>query len=263
MTPGLRTVARAALAAGAALSLVPGGAAASPSPPLRVFAAASLGDAFREIGAAFEATHPGIRVELECGGSAQLRVQIEQGAPADVFAAADLETVESLERAGRTDRARTFATNRLVVVTPARAAGVATLAGLGRRGVRLALAGPSVPAGRYAASAIAAMDRSRRYGPRFAARVRANIVSEETSVRAALTRVALGEADAAFVYATDAASAASRVRVIAIPDSLAPPVCYGIARVLGSSRHPAAPAFVAFVTGPAGGAILRRFGFGA
>jgi len=240
----------------------PAGDAPGPR-PLQVFAAASLTEAFQDIAAAFTIAQPGLRVEFEFGGSAQLRVQIEHGAPADVFAAADLETAEALQRSALAGEVHAFATNRLVIAVPSRATRVADAADLARAGVKLVLASPGVPAGRYAAAAIEALDRSGRFGSRFAERVRANVVSEESNVRLALQRVLLGEADAGLLYGTDVAAAGGRVRAIELPAGLAPPAHYGIAVVRGPAVHPSAAAFVAFVLSPRGRAILSRHGFGA
>jgi molybdate transport system substrate-binding protein len=138
--PGVAALALAGLASGPASAET-----------VRVFAASSLTEAFGEIAAVFEAGHPGTRVELSFAGSQVLRTQIEQGAPADVFASADREHTDALVRKGLLGPTRVFARNAVVVVTPAGAARVSSLADLARPGTRVVLAGPSVPAGRYAA----------------------------------------------------------------------------------------------------------------
>lgn len=238
----------------------PAGLAPPPAAPgaVRVLAAASLTEAFAEIAAAFETDRPGTKVELSFAGSQVLRTQIEQGAPADVFVSADREHADALVRAGLLGPVRVFARNRLVVVTPAEGARVRSLADLARPGTRVVLAGPSVPAGRYAASALQRLDAFGGLGPGFGARVLSNVVSEETNVRAALSKVALGEADAGFVYATDAASASGRVRVLDLPVDVVAEYPIGI---LAGSRSTAAAAFVDLVLGERGQAILRRHGF--
>jgi molybdate transport system substrate-binding protein len=228
---------------------------------LRVFAAASLSDAFREIAAAYERAHPGQRVELNLAGSPTLRTQIEQGAPADVFASADLEHAQALAQAGLLGPRRVFARNRLVVVVPARGAKVRALPDLAAPGIKVVTAGPAVPAGRYAGQVLDKLGEGGRLGPGFTARVRANLASQETSVRAVLAKVALGEADAGFVYATDAASAADRVQAIEIPERSNVIAEYPIAVAARSAAPEAAQAFVELVAGPAGQAILRRHGF--
>ncbi len=224
---------------------------------VRVFAASSLTEAFGEIAAVFEAGHPGTRLELSFAGSQVLRTQIEQGAPADVFASADREHADALVRKGLLGPTRVFARNALVVVAPAEAAKVSSLADLALPGTRVVLAGPAVPAGRYAAEALRRLDAQSGLGAGFGARVRANVVSEETNVRATLSKVLLGEADAGFVYATDAASAAARVRVLELPVDVVAEYPIGVLR---RAALPSA-AFVDLVLGERGQAILRRHGF--
>jgi len=226
---------------------------------VRVFAASSLTEAFREIAAAHEAARPGMKVELSFAGTQVLRTQIEQGAPADVFASADLAHSEALARAGLLATPRTFARNALAVVVPAGPARVASLADLARPGVRVVVAGPAVPAGRYTVEALRRLAAPGSLGPGFDARVRANVVSEETNVRAVLSKVVLGEADAGFVYQTDAASAGARVRVLEVPSSVVAE--YSIGVVSGAADAAAAEAFVGLVLGERGQAILRRHGF--
>ena len=245
----LRFVAAAALA----------GLASGPAPAgtVRVFAASSLTEAFGEMAAAFEAEHPGTKVELTFAGSQVLRTQIEQGAPADVFASADREHADALVRAGILGPPRVFARNALVVVVPSEGARVASLADLARPGTRIVLAGPRVPAGRYATEALRGLDAPAGLGTGFGVRVRANVVSEETNVRAVLSKVVLGEADAGFAYATDAASAASKVRVLELPVDVVAEYPIGVLR---RAALPSA-AFVDLVLGERGQAILRRHGF--
>jgi molybdate transport system substrate-binding protein len=245
------------LAAALALAASTAGAEA-----VRVSAAASLTEAFEEIARAFAAAHPGDSVELNFGGSNLLRAQIEQGAPVDVFASADLVHAEALARGGLLGATRVFARNRLVVAVPATGARVASLRDLTRQGTRIVLAAPSVPAGRYAAEVVAALDASRLHGDGFAARVNANVVSHEASVRAVLAKVSLGEADAGFVYATDAAAAGGRVRAVEIPERWNAVADYPIGVVAASPRPAKARAFVEIVVGAEGRAILARHGFG-
>jgi molybdate transport system substrate-binding protein len=234
-------------------------AAPSSARTIRVLAASSLTDALGEIALAFEADHPGTTVEASFAGSQVLRTQIEQGARADVFASADLEHASALARAGLLGAPRVLARNRLVVVVPAEAARVASLAGLARPGTRIVVAGPAVPAGRYAAEALRRLDGEGGLGTGFGARVRANVVSEETNVRAVLSKVALGEADAGFVYRSDAAAAGPKVRVLDLPVDVVAEYTIGVLRRAEDPR--AAEAFVEMVLGQRGQAILRRHGF--
>lgn len=222
---------------------------------ITVFAAASLSDAFGELAAAFEAEHPGVTVRLSLAGSAALRTQILEGAPADVFASASPQEVEALEAGGLVREQRTLASNTLVVAT--RDGGVGSFEDLAAPGVRLVLAGEDVPAGRYARAALALADADGAFGEDFAGRVLANVRSNEANVRAALAKVELGEADAAIVYATDLA-AADGVRAVPVPPRFQVAAEYRIALLSGSD---AAEAFVAFATSPEGKAVLVHHGF--
>ncbi len=252
--------ARRTCLAGLLLAALPTPATLAQAPTVRVFAAASLTEAFREIAAAFERRHPGVRVELNFAGTQVLRTQIEQGAPADVLAAADLEHADALQRQGLLGAHHVFARNRLVVVTPAGSPRVRALPDLAAPGVKLVLAGPAVPAGRYAAETLSRMEKSGRYGDGYRARVELNVVSQETNVRAVLAKVAMGEADAGIVYATDAAAAEGKVGVLPIPVELNVDAVYPIG-LLSASGSAGARAFVDEVLGPRGQDVLRRHGF--
>jgi molybdate transport system substrate-binding protein len=231
------------------------------SRPLTVFAAASLTDAFEEIGREFEAAHAGTTVSFNFAGSQILRTQIEQGARADVFASADTAHASALERAGLLVTPRTFAHNALVVVTPARAPRVHALEDLAAPGVSIVLADAEVPVGRYARRTLDLMKESERFGPAFVEGVFANVVSEETNVRAVLAKVSLGEADAGFVYRTDVAAAARRVNVIPIPEPWVVTAEY-VAGACTEARAPGpARAFLAYLAGPEAQAVLRKYGF--
>jgi molybdate transport system substrate-binding protein len=231
-----------------------------------VFAAASLTEPFRELAVLFEQEHPGAKVIFNFGASSILRTQILQGAPADLFASADEKNMEEVARAGRVAEGPwIFATNRLVIVVPAsNPGGVAALADLTRPGLRLALPGPEAPIGAYAREVLARAARDPAYGPDFAERVLRNVASSEPNVKAALARVALGEADAAFVYRTDVTPAyREKVRVVEIPDFLNVIARYPIA-LLKEAPHPvAARAFVDLLRSPRGQAVMQRWGFGA
>jgi molybdate transport system substrate-binding protein len=236
------------------LAFVAGGAVAA---DLTVSAAASLTDAFREIGTAFEAAHPQTKVRLNFGASGALLQQIAQGAPVDVLASADRETMDEAERR-RLVRAETradFAANALVVVVP-RDTGKppASLAELAAPAIRRVAIGipASVPVGRYTK---AVLEKAQLWS-----QVEAKMIGAQT-VRQALDYVARGEVDAGFVYATDAALMADRVRV-AFVVATATPVRYPIAVVAASTFADEARQFVAFVRAEAAQSILRRFGFG-
>jgi molybdate transport system substrate-binding protein len=230
---------------------------------LTVFAAASLKEAFTTIGAQF-AVHDRARVTFNFGGSDELVTQIAQGAPADVFASANLLQMKIAQDKGLiASKPAVFARNRLVVIVPRNNPGrVYRLPDLGRPGVRLVLAAPQVPVGKYARAALAAMARAAAFGPHFLARVIANVVSNETDVKAVVAKVVLGEADAGVVYVTDVtAQVAPRVHTIAIPARFNQIARYPIAVVAGSRNPVLARTFVAYVLSPAGQSVLRRSGF--
>jgi molybdate transport system substrate-binding protein len=228
---------------------------------LVVFAAASLTEAFKEIGTAFEAANPGTSVTFNFAGSQTLRTQIEEGAPADVYASANTDQMDVLVADGMISRdaPRIFLSNQLVVILPPRDPGrVSGLRDLGRAGLKLDLAAPDVPVGSYARQSLEKMNET--FGSDFEARVLANVVSEEDNVKQVVTKVQLGEADAGIVYVSDA-MAAPDVGRIAIPADLNVIARYPIAR-LGHAGNPAlAQAFINYVLSEEGQAILAKWGF--
>lgn len=228
---------------------------------LRVFAASSLTESFQEIGKRFEATHPGVSVEFNFAGSQVLRTQIEQGAPADVFASADSLQMKSLEDSRRVLKPVIFAHNSLVVVAPAARPRVRRVQDLAQPGMRLVLASENVPAGHYAEQVLKSMGDGRQNGPGFEGRVMSNVVSRETNVRSVLSKVLLGEADAGIVYVTDAATAKGRVNVVSIPARYGAAVTYPIAVVSDSKERSLASEFLGLVRGKEGQRILIRHGF--
>jgi len=248
-----------AIAGAIALAFHVGGAASAET--LRVFGAASLTDAFREVATAFEKQHPGDAVELNFAGSQVLRTQVEQGASADLFASADLTHADALVRQGLLNPCRVFARNRIVVVVPAGESKVKRLDDLARPGTKIVVAGATVPAGRYTAEVLDKLGAARAFGEPFRFRVQANVVSHETNVRIVLSKVALGEADAGFVYATDAATS-EEVRTVDVPDAYNVIAEYPIGVLTKSTAPGRANTFVDFVLGAGGQAILRKYGFG-
>jgi molybdate transport system substrate-binding protein len=227
-----------------------------------VFAAASLTDAFKEIGAAFERGHPGTKVSFSFASSSLLRTQIEQGAPADVFASADPEQMEPLVRSAKVRDPAPFARNRLVVVMPAANPGhVRQLRDLARHGLRLVMTAGQVPVGRYTRQVLARMSAPEALGAGFQQQVLANVVSQEANVRALLAKVELGEADAAIVYASDAVAADGKVRMIQIPARFNQIAVYPVGVVAGSAVSQQASAFVQFLRSRPARSILKRYGF--
>ncbi len=243
------------LGLGLALLLTAGTAQAA---ELTVSAAASLLDAFREIGTVYEKANPGTKVHLNTAASGVLLQQIRSGAPVDVFASADEFTMDEAARASLIDPAQrhVFARNTLVVVVPtSTAAAPSRLQDLSQPGVkRIAVGNPqSVPAGRYAKAALEAAELWQPLSPK--------LITTQ-NVRQALDYVARGEVDAGFVYGSDASTFKQRVRT-AFTVPLSQPVNYPIAPVARSPHAAQAADFVAFVRSPDAQAVLRRYGFSA
>ncbi len=230
---------------------------------ITVFAAASLREAFTEIGAGFQQQSKH-RVLFNFAGSQQLAEQIALAAPADVFASADQRQMTTAIRSGRivSSTAVVFARNKLVVITPkANSAGVTTLQDLGRPGLKLVIAAPAVPAGQYAQDFLEKAAAQAAFGEGFARRVLANVVSYEQDVRGVFGKVALGEADAGIVYASDVVSNnAGAISRIEIPDALNTLAEYPIAPLQDSPNLQAADAFVQYVLSPAGQMALAKHG---
>lgn len=232
---------------------------------LRVYAASSLTAAFTEIEQAFEAAYDGVDAALAFAGSQVLRLQIEQGAPADVFASATHDHTRALIDARLLRGARPFAANELAVIVPLdNPAGIESYRGL-TAAERLVIGTEAVPVGRYARAALSRAAAA--LGTDFEAAVLARVVSLENNARLVRAKVEIGEADAAIVYRTDAAASA-RVRTIPIPTGLNVRAEYVIGIVTGGgSRTPAgrgagwAERWVSFVLSPEGRAILDRHGF--
>lgn len=238
---------------------------AARAPELLVYAAASLTEAFEEVGAAFERANPDVRVAFNFAGSQQLVQQLAQGAPADLFASAHQRHVQTAIDAERVvpGTERVFATNRLTVIVPRdNPAGVDSLHDLAQPGVRLVLADAEVPAGQYALAFLEKARRTPAFGAAYQEAVLSNVVSYETNVRAVLSKVALGEADAGIVYTSDVgARAAEQVVRIEVPDHLNVTAVYVIAPIADAPHPEHARAFVDFVLSPAGQAVLARYGF--
>lgn len=244
-------------------SHAPARVAASDKATLRVFAAASLSDAFTELGRVLERRRPGLAVRMNLAGSQQLATQIEQGATADVFASADERWMEYARDHGLLEGdARIFARNRLVVIVPrTHPARIRRLQDLARGGIKLVVGADAVPAGRYSRIALRNLSRDPAFGGDFATRTVRNIVSEEENVRSVVGKVQLGEADAGIVYRSDVTATVARfVHVLEIPEAANVIASYPIARVKGGTQGEAAAAFVDLVLSREGQQVLERRG---
>ena len=228
---------------------------------LTVYAAASLTEAFTEIGKAFEAAQPDVRVAFNFGGSQNLRTQIEQGAPADVFASANAREMEALVTGNFVEASApiVFLSNQLVVILPKEnPAGITSLEDLSRPELKIVLAAEEVPAGRYAREVLDNL--TGQFGADYQDSVLANVVSHEDNIRQAVTKVQLGEADASIVYVSDAV-AVPELQKIEIPNDVNVIAEYPIAPLTGSANPALADEFIDYVLSPEGQAKLEKWGF--
>ncbi len=236
---------------------------AAPEPRnLTVFAAASLTDAFTEIGKAFQDTHPTVSIKFSFGGSQMLRTQIEAGAPSDVFASANTKEMDALVTDGfvAQDAPQIFLTNKLIIILPENnPAKLVKLEDLAKPGIKIVLAAEEVPVGAYARQALELMNG--QFGNDFKQKVLANVVSNEDNVSQVVAKIHLGEADAGIVYSSDAV-AAPDLKTIEIRAELNVVAQYPIAPLIKSTNGDFAREFVAYVLAPEGQAILQKWGFG-
>jgi molybdate transport system substrate-binding protein len=247
----------------AASGLLAFAAPAHATETLTVFAAASLSESFTEIGRAFEKADPGVTVRFNFAGSQQLAAQLEQGAVADVFASADMRWLQYVGELGKLAGVPcVFAGNRIVVIVPKKnPAHIERLRDLERHGVKIVMATPAAPVGRYAGAVLAKLAHTPGFPPDFPKRVRDNVVSQEENVKAVVAKVQLGEADAGFVYHTDVTPEVARqVRVFEIPDRAQAQVTYPVGVLKDAPQSEAAQAFVDFLLGQEGQEILKRHG---
>jgi molybdate transport system substrate-binding protein len=240
-------------------------AAAAPiSGEIVVFAASSLTDVFQDMATAFQQANPNAKLTFNFGASSQLATQLGQGARADVFASADQTQMDNAKKAdaiGGPDRV--FARNRLVVITPKdNPKHVNAVKDLSKDGVKFVTAQPSVPIGQYTAQMLdKAVADSATYGADFKSKVEANTVSKEDNVRQVVSKVQLGEADAAVVYSTDATpQVRAQLQIIQVPDPLQTLATYPIAVAKGANSA-GGEAFVSYVLGSDGQAVLAKWGF--
>ncbi|MEU4076389.1 molybdate ABC transporter substrate-binding protein [Streptomyces venezuelae] len=225
-----------------------GSASAAPKANLTVLAAASLTDVFKTAGAAYEKSHPGTKITFSFAGSQELVAQISQGSPADVLVTADTKSMDKVK--ADTGTPAIIAKNRLVIATgEGNPFKVDDLKDLADTKVKVVLAAPEVPAGKYSKQIL---DKQG---------ITVKPVSQEPNVRAVLSKVELGEADAGLVYRTDAESAKDKVDAVEIPDDQNAIAKYPAATIKDSKNAEAAAAFVAWLSSPEGQKILQDAGF--
>ncbi|MFJ6410664.1 molybdate ABC transporter substrate-binding protein [Streptomyces hydrogenans] len=225
-----------------------GSASAAPQANLTVLAAASLTNVFKTAGAAYEKSHPGTKITFSFAGSQELVAQVSQGSPADVLVTADTKSMDKVK--ADTGTPAIIAKNRLVIATgEGNPFKVDELKDLADTKLKVVLAAPEVPAGKYSKQIL---DKQK---------ITVKPVSQEPNVRAVLSKVELGEADAGLVYKTDAATATDKVDAVEIPDDQNAIAQYPAATIKDSKNAEAAAAFVAWLSSPEGQKILQDAGF--
>ena len=263
----------ASVAPSAATSLAPSAsasAAASASAPagttnLTVLAAASLKAVMAKATSAYTAANPGVTFTVSTDASSALATQITQGAPADVFLSADTTNPKKLSDGGLTaGPPQDFAGNLLAVIVPAsNPADIQTPADLAKAGVKIIAAGDAVPITKYATQLVANLAKQPGYPADFVAKYNANIVSKEDNVSAVVAKIATGNGDAAICYVTDAKTAGDKVKTNppTVPTDANVPATYAGVVIKASSHLDASNAFLTWLIGPDGQAILASFGF--
>lgn len=227
-----------------------GGSSKDVTGKVTVFAAASLKESFTALKKDFEKTHPNSEVVLSFGPSSGLATQITQGAPADVFASAAPKNMQQVTKSGDASGPKTFATNRMAIVTPKDNPGkVASLKDLTKSSVKTAVCQPQVPCGGVAEQVF---DK---------AKVKVRPATQEVDVKAVLTKVQLGEVDAGMVYVTDARAAKSKVRTVRLSDAQNASTNYPIAQLKKAPNTAGAKAFIDLVQSSKGQKVLAKAGF--
>jgi molybdate transport system substrate-binding protein len=240
----------------------------SKSETLTVFAAGSLTEAFTELAEIYDSENPGTKIQLNVAGSQQLAQQLAQGAPADVYASANLKQMQVVIDAGRIREQAgmgvdIFAANQLTIIYPqGNPAQITNLSNLSQPGLKLVIADNAVPVGYYTQIFLENAEQDASLGLGFKAGVQNNVVSYENSVRAVLSKVILGEADAGIVYISDAWTKNSgQIGQIPIPAHLNVTAHYYIAPLSDSLQKQIAQDFIYFVRSPRGQAVMAKYGF--
>jgi molybdate transport system substrate-binding protein len=235
---------------------------AAPTASLTIYAASSLKAALGKAQTAYTAANPGTTLTISTDSSSALETKIEQGAPADVFLSADTTNPQKLVEAGLAAGAVVkVAGNLLTVIVPtANPAAIRTPADLAKSGVKVIAAGDTVPITKYATMLVANLAKQPGYPADYVARYTANIASREDNVAAVVSKIELGEGDAGIIYVTDAKTS-TKVTPITVPDAANVPATYGGVVVKASTNAAAAQAFLTWLAGSGGQAILASFGF--
>jgi len=229
---------------------------------LTILGAASLKGALDDVKTAYEAANPGTTLTVSTDSSAALETQIEQGAPADVFLSADASNPQKLVDGGfASGDPVAFAGNKLTIIVPkGNPAGITSPKDLAKPGLKIIAAGDAVPITKYATQLVKNLSGLAGYPANLQAAYAGNVVSKEDNVKAVVSKVELGEGDAGIVYVTDAA-ASDKVDRVDVPDEANVPATYDGVVVKASANPAAATAFLNWLAGPDGQAILAKFGF--
>ena len=229
---------------------------------LTIYAAASLKAALTQVKTRYEAARPGTTLTISTDSSTALETKIEQGAPADVFLSADTANPQKLvDKSLAAGNLTKFAGNLLTVIVPTgNPAGIQTPADLAKSDVKVIAAGDTVPITKYANQLVANLAKQPGYPADFVSKYTANVVSKQDNVAAVVTQIELGEGDAGIVYVTDARTS-TKVVTVAVPDSANVPATYAGVVVKASANTAAAQAFLTWLAGPDGQAVLAAFGF--
>ncbi len=241
-----------------------GSAQAQGNKTLVVFAASSLTDAFNEIKPIFEKANPGTEVQFSYGASSTLATQLGQGAPADIFASANAKQMQVAQDAKRiAGTPRTFAKNRLVLIVPAaNQAKISMLKDLTKAGVKIVIAAPKVPVRDYTDTMLDKLTKTAGYGDEYKAVFLKNVVSEEANVRQVSAKVALGEADAGFVYRSDVTPDINdKVMTLPIPDAVNTLATYPAAVTNDSQNPDLARKFIDYLLTGDGQKLLVKWNF--
>lgn len=232
---------------------------------LTIYAAASLVEAFGQIGEEFEAAQPSVKVVTSFAGSQQIAQQVSQGAPGDLFASADVRQMENVIHSGRVEPGsqREFIHNQLVVILPGDNPGeVNGFGDLARPGLEIIMADEAVPVGAYSMQMLEQANQQPELGSDFKTKVQRNVVSYEENVRAVLTKTILGEAAAGIVYMSDTARIPEgEIQVIPIPEEINITASYFIAPLVDGPNKQLAEDFISLVLSPRGQEILNNHGF--
>ncbi|HEX2677897.1 MAG TPA: molybdate ABC transporter substrate-binding protein [Polyangiales bacterium] len=226
---------------------------------LVVFAASSLKEAFTKIGDALKQQHKGLELTFNFAGTQELRMQIEQGAPADVFAPADRAAMDALVKSGKVHPGLTFARNELVLALAKDQLGTVQQFSDLPKVKRIVLGAPEVPVGQYTEQLLD--NASKQLGAKFRTDVEAHVVSREPNVKQVLAKLALGEADAAIVYRSDVTSLRDKVVAVPVPAAWSVIAEYPVCDVVGAANPQQAQAFIALLQSPVGRNALLEAGF--